>query len=732
MRSLRPWPRNEEDSRDTLATAEAFGVDRIIWIYENGDDFNGKAHELGFDIGTTMSANARESWIDTLSANEKRAHVDRFTIRNLEGAQVLPEHFKKFGGNPLVTHFVPDQINPEWQEYYINYLVGLYRNGVDSIHRDDPGSLSWAPRSGGSFTDAAVEYFRKYLQKHFTKGALLELGVEDATTFNIRDHFKSLDAPLDTSLWQWRGSPLMTVYLDAMEEADREFFITVKKAAEARTGKKIPWSLNSGGPPQAFEDAFDFRISEFQRHHNQPRTILEFADYSEAIGKPQAWVTLVDGHYASNRTYIAETRRNIATTYATGMLPLVPWCMYMHQAPRYYGSVDDFGDLFHFVSQNRSLFDGHDLFAATGFDTLSSIYSWAPNKEIVRPAFGKASGAVHLLSDDVYAFTRKLADVPDQAVVHLVDWRPTASAFKLSLETRRLVGHERVRLSLLRPGHEDLDLGIYNGAPLEIEGIDPWGILLVEALADDPDNCIPVPTVASPRRTLVPAGSRLILEAPRAGHSVLARFLPDGAVPESIPFVTVDSGGLEISREGVLEAYSINEKTEKQSATIERRYVTYTNFSAAESVLGSLSEAKSLVSEINSVIGNLLVNESFFGGQPQLLGRAVESSISTRGDAVMSFKLEDDWSAFSVDVGIDDFEDRRPSVRFQVWYDRQLAYESDILNPTKLILSDGDRKVVPIRLMIPDGVRNVQLRAVPSGFFKDQNTIIWCDPKLLK
>lgn len=173
MRSLRPWPRNEEDSRDTLATAEAFGVDRIIWIYENGDDFNGKAHELGFDIGTTMSANARESWIDTLSANEKRAHVDRFTIRNLEGAQVLPEHFKKFGGNPLVTHFVPDQINPEWQEYYINYLVGLYRNGVDSIHRDDPGSLSWAPRSGGSFTDAAVEYFRKYLQKHFTKGLFL-------------------------------------------------------------------------------------------------------------------------------------------------------------------------------------------------------------------------------------------------------------------------------------------------------------------------------------------------------------------------------------------------------------------------------------------------------------------------------------------------------------------------------------------------------------------------------
>ena len=56
-------------------------------------------------------------------------------------------------------------------------------------------------------------------------------------------------------------------------------------------------------------------------------------------------------------------RMAIAASYAMGQIMLVPWDMYMGSdatgiRPRYYGTVEDYGDLFHFIAGNPKLFNG--------------------------------------------------------------------------------------------------------------------------------------------------------------------------------------------------------------------------------------------------------------------------------------------------------------------------------------------------------------------------------------
>jgi hypothetical protein len=110
------------------------------------------------------------------------------------------------------------------------------------------------------------------------------------------------------------------------------------------------------------------------------------------------------------------------------------------------------------------------------------------------------------------------------------------------------------------------------------------------------------------------------------------------------------------------------------------------------------------------------------------LGERIDQSVSTQGNARLVLDVQPEWRYFSVDVGIDDAEDRRPSARFQVWLNDQLAYESRIFNPSKLILSDEDRVVFPIRVAIPQGTNRIQLRVIPNGFFHDQNSAVWANP----
>jgi hypothetical protein len=731
MRSLRVWPLNPHQQINTLETANAFRVSKIVWIYENSREFNDKVRQAGMGIGTTMSHNAREIWYQQKAPAEREAFVRRFTTLNLDGEQAVGAHFTRLTDG-RTQFFVADQTNPEWIAYYIDFVESLYNKGIDTIHRDDPASNTWSLRSGGTFTDTSVAYFRRFLKDNFNQQQLSDWGIADVDTFDISEHFKSLGAPRDDELWQWRGSPLMPVFTRAMRQADRDFFMTVRQEVEARTGRIIPWSLNQDGPVQPWEEALDFRITEMQRHHNQPRTMLDLAEYPRLGGKRQALISVVDDRWTQHPAdLIATIRRNIPTAYGLGMLPLVPWDMYMKTEPRYYGTVEDFADLFHFVADHRALFDGHELIAVSGIDNQPVqhagkdpiLYNWLPNRELVF-ADGDASARVWLGREDVFAFVRKPAD-NKHAVVHLVDWNADRRAFQLSFSPRQLIDASAARVTLFRADGESRVFDNYTGGMLTIPEMNPSSLLLVEPMENSGQRP-EAPYLLSPLRSVVAQGSPIVFAEPKASVQIRARFISDGS-ENPPPFELIEGGrGPVITGNGVLEAYVRSPASGLKSETLKIRFATFTDHTVAE--MDGYTQTLDLSQRFSVKTGEAKVNNSFLADSMRMMGRQFERGISTSGNTALSVAVDPQWAYFSVNAGLDDMEDRRPSVRMQVWFDGVLAYETPIINPSKLMLDDTVRQAFSIRLQLPQGLQQLELRAVNNGFFPKHNHVIWAEP----
>jgi hypothetical protein len=719
MRSLRVWPKDDGDERNTLQAAKDFKVDKIVWIYENTEDYNKKVRSEGIGIGSTMAANARERWFDKFSQEQKEEFVDKFTIRNLKGQQVIAEHMKHFGSSAYITHFQPDVAIDEWVDYYTKYVTYLYGLSIDTIHRDDPAANWWAPRCGGTFTDASVEYFRQYLEDNFNTSELKKMGVEDVKNFNVREHFLKLGAPTDNSLWQWRGSPLMSVYFDAMEKVTVDFYKEVRGRVEKTTGIEIPWSLNGVGPYSDLDRVFDFRIGEFQRHHNQPQTLLLMSRYAAGENKLQALISMVDGNWPDHpEQFVSETRKHIATAYATGMIPLVPWCMYMHQAPRYYGQVDDFGDLFHLVAENRELFDGYTLEAANGIDTNANLYSLPVNKEMNYPEENEAV-KFWIDRENIFAFLRcNEANAPK--VVHLIDWNESAEPFTLSFSPGDVTGSKAADISLITSGGRKREIKNYSGQDLEIEAISPWAIMVVTA--SQKQQQVIAPKVISPARRVTPAGTKIILEAADKETAVMYRLTDQNfkKYDKNDPPVVKDSG--------TLEAFCIRTSDKQRSEPVKIHFETYQDYAVDMDTISKMKPAAKLENSFRLVKGKMKVNESFLGKGFRMGEKDVDRGVATQGHTLLTTAVDPSWKYFSVKAGVDDAEDRRPCLRFQVWFDNDIAYETPIFNPTKLVIMESERRVFPIALKIPEDVSQIRLVTIPGGFFDEQNNAVWAEP----
>ncbi|MGE4489468.1 MAG: NPCBM/NEW2 domain-containing protein, partial [Kiritimatiellales bacterium] len=479
-------------------------------------------------------------------------------------------------------------------------------------------------------------------------------------------------------------------------------------------GRKIPWSLNGAGPVNPVDQVFDFRIGEYQSHMNQPQTLLVMSRYAANAGKMQALISMVDGNWDQHpEQFVFETRKHIATAYASGMLPLVPWCMYMHQAPRYYGSIEDFGDLYQFVSNYRELFDGYALVAASGVDTQSNLYQWMPNKEIVWP---RASGRslFSIGRENVFALLRSNGT---SRVIHVVDWNANPASFDLSFNPQEVIGTEVADLTVLRPGQDLLKISGYAGGSVEIPALSPWGLIQV-APAKSVSSMVVAPKVVEPSRCVVAEGTVVDIQVPSDCTGWVR-------CPGKQEFVEFDAKRRPILvNSGFLEIFSRRTVDGAESRHLRVSVQVYMSFMADFPVGGS---GMDITDRFTCTKGLMKVNESFVGDSLRLGGVPVQG-ISAQGESMLSCGIDPAWKFFTVHAGIDDAEDRRPCLRFQVWLDDRLAYESSIVNPSKGVIADEDRDVFDIAVRIPEEAKTLRLVAAKSGFFADQNNIVWSSP----
>jgi hypothetical protein len=230
---------------------------------------------------------------------------------------------------------------------------------------------------------------------------------------------------------------------------------------------------------------------------------------------------------------------------------------------------------------------------------------------------------------------------------------------------------------------------------------------------------------------VVPTGTLANFADPGEGRLIMARYLADdeGGNPQ---FVALgNDASLRIPAAGVLEAMTRQVGSGQESAVMRVRFETFEDYRAEPHEWAGRS-GMDMSDRFRVTSGEIKVNGSFLADEMQLMGNKVERGFSSLGNVLLMTPVEPEWEIFTVRVGIDDAEDRRPCARLQVLIDGELAHETAIINPTKQQIANEQRVEYSIAVRIPAGAQRLQLRAINGGFFEDQNHFIWAEPTVYR
>jgi hypothetical protein len=155
--------------------------------------------------------------------------------------------------------------------------------------------------------------------------------------------------------------------------------------------------------------------------------------------------------------------------------------------PRYFGTPQQYADLFGFIHANARYLDGHAEAAVAGKGLTETRYDSEPPVTIAG-------------TDEVSAVVRVLPDRADSpAVVHLVDWSEKPASFEVNIDPTCFFGSKPLKYTLLVPApydkqaHEQawktkdysrliqkiiLSSGYLTA--VKLPPLNPWGILLIE------------------------------------------------------------------------------------------------------------------------------------------------------------------------------------------------------------------------------------------------------------
>ncbi len=264
--------------------------------------------------------------------------------------------------------------SPAFRQLFFTEAHRLVELGADSLHVDDwEMNASWSRHAGVCFCAACRAGFRTWLAAHCTPAELRTLGIDDLATFDYRNHLRAHGIP-DAATYKarLRTLPLTPLFLDFQTASMRAFFRDFRRQLDAWSPRKyIPVSVNGLLTPLRPEyvlpgiDVVDFLLGESSQNaeYQTAREFIFGAKIADA-----ARITQVVSPIPRNT---ARTRAAIATTYALGQPHLVPWDLYMGSdatgiQPRYFGTREQYGDLYDLVHTHRALLDATATVAEIG------------------------------------------------------------------------------------------------------------------------------------------------------------------------------------------------------------------------------------------------------------------------------------------------------------------------------------------------------------------------------
>jgi hypothetical protein len=302
----------------------------------------------------------------------------------------------------------------------------------------------------------------------------------------------------------WPGGELKAQFVAFQAHVSKTFFQRTRKALDEQAGFHVAMSCNNG--VRLFDDVmqqFDWFFGELSYREGTPGDLYHLLKRAEALDRLQI-VTMPKkgGHvvYPDPEGWERQTRQTIATTYASGGICMVPWDVYMpdtfdenHQrsmTPRYFGTPEQYADLFGFIRASAGYLEGYEDAAAIGPGILETRWGLRLPLEIAG-------------SPELYALVRAKPGEPDAPVViHLIDWRSKPQAAVLKLRPDAFFPGRKLAVSLLVPtsfgaeAHQQAErtkdyAALATRVPLraipgetftevQVPAVTPWGMLLVQ------------------------------------------------------------------------------------------------------------------------------------------------------------------------------------------------------------------------------------------------------------
>ena len=340
---------------NSIETIKAFGANLLMWCYSANADFIKQCKDAG--IETFQGA-----------------------INSIPGTPETAAHALDFDGNPVVAPWMVAfnrkkpwywgcNNRPRFMERSLERAKQALAAGADWLQFDDWSMVVSAAAWGGAcFCEECLSGFRQYLKDWLSAEQLAELGVHDVDTLDYRAYLSASHDITDAQSYKdmRRSVPTTTHFEDFQRHSVGQFFTELRRRIDEQAGRAVPMSINSSFYRPAQRSNYIVDVVDFLQGETWHMSLVDLAiaaKVADGLGKWQVFVP--------KPRDVRVARMAIAASYALGQLMLVPWDMYMGSdatgvRPRYYGTAEQYGDLFHFVRDNPALFDGYEATPVVG------------------------------------------------------------------------------------------------------------------------------------------------------------------------------------------------------------------------------------------------------------------------------------------------------------------------------------------------------------------------------
>jgi hypothetical protein len=331
--------------------ARSFGATRIEWIYPIDKDFAAQLLEVAPVLGGTINANG------PLPDDDGYA-------RDFDGRIIVSPWMKAWNGRWITTQ------HPDVRQHHLERIKSFADLGAQTIQVDDPlMQMSPALYQAGDFSEAALAGFPRFLASYPSKQRVSDAGLANFSG-SYRDWLKARHGVKNSEDYvrRFRTFPSTSLWLLYTRRSIERYYAALRSEMAALPGRRLSLSMNLG-LTEPDENNRLFFLSSFADYALAETGIKDRVEIRMSVATLRS---LGLGHVPSIMPLGKdENRTAIATFYALGSQPLVPWDTYLGtvepgRPDRFFAAPRDYADLYAFARSSAGLLDGTESTPVVG------------------------------------------------------------------------------------------------------------------------------------------------------------------------------------------------------------------------------------------------------------------------------------------------------------------------------------------------------------------------------